>query len=87
MSSPIEILCVGIFRKVVGLDNVPAHADLDDRQVATSSFDAFAIDSLAAMEFIMEIEAEFGIELDEDAVNRCSSVRQVAALVSSALRA
>lgn len=87
MTSPIEIRCTGIFRKAAGLENAPAHADRDDRQIADASFDEFGIDSLTAMEFVMEVETEFGVELDEDAVNECKSVREVAALVTQALRA
>lgn len=87
MTSPIEIRCAKIFRKAAGLENNPAHADRDDQQVAGASFDEFGIDSLTAMEFVMEVETEFGVELDEDAVNACKSVREVAALVTQALRA
>jgi len=60
---------------------------VSDIALVGAQFDRLDIDSLAIMEFIMEVETEFGVELDENKVSRCASVADVAVLVSDAVRA
>ena len=37
------------------------------------------------MEFIMGVEERFGVQLDEEAVNRCATISELAALVTARL--
>jgi acyl carrier protein len=87
MRDPIEIRCARIFRKAAGIENIQEYAAVSDIALVGAQFDRLDIDSLAIMEFIMEVEAEFGVELDENKVSRCASVADVAVLVSDAVRA
>jgi acyl carrier protein len=81
MDDAIEIRCARIFRHTAGLENMAEYAKLTDKNLADARFDQFAIDSLAFKEFIMDVETAFSVELDENAVDRCSTIADIAALV------
>jgi acyl carrier protein len=87
MPDPIEMRCARIFRRAAGIENSQEYAAMSDIALIDAQFDHFDIDSLAIMEFIMEVETEFGVELDENKVSHCASVADVAVLISEAVGA
>jgi acyl carrier protein len=77
--------CVRIFRRTTGLDNT-TRASMSDEDILSTPIDSFGIDSLETMEFIMAVEERFDIELNEEAVNRCSTLGELAALAEAERR-
>ena len=61
--------CARIFREMVGLAHTVPVLD---------------VDSLTLLEFIMQIESDYDVELDEAAVNACRTIGELAALVTAA---
>ena len=74
MNDETRLLCVEIFRKSTGLDNRKRGKAMSDDDILSAPIDSFDIDSLETMEFIMAVEERFDIELNEEAVNRCSTL-------------
>ncbi len=75
--------CIQIFRKVTGLETSHQGVGISDAEILSNPIDSFEIDSLETMEFIMGVEDHFKVELDEEAVNRCSNVAELVALVDT----
>ena len=46
--------------------------------------EAFQVDSLTLLEFVMAVEEEFNVEIDEDEVNACTNVGDLVRLVTAA---
>jgi len=84
MADEIDERCVAVFRKVTDLGDDPRVAKLDLDGMLVHPIDSFDIDSLTTMEFIMGVEEEFGVELDEGRVNACGCIGDIAALVRGA---
>ena len=82
----IALACAGIFRKTTGLNNTPDGMAVSDADILSMPIESFDIDSLETMEFIMAVEDHFGIELNEEAVNRCHNVAELAGLAAAGLR-
>lgn len=86
MTDETAATCVEIFRRTTGLDNDTTRASMSDEDILAAPIDSFGIDSLETMEFIMAVEERFDIELNEEAVNRCHNLRELAALATAARR-
>ncbi len=86
MLDPIEQHCASIFRNVVGIAHpVPVHK-WDDVRLVQSPLESVGVDSLTLLDFVMQVESAYDIELDEAAVNACRTIREIAALVAAAQR-
>jgi acyl carrier protein len=85
MADDTALECVRIFRRTTGLDNT-ARVSMSDEDILSAPIDSFDIDSLETMEFIMALEDRFNIDLNEEAVNRCHNLRELAALAEAARR-
>jgi acyl carrier protein len=75
--------CIAIFRDITGLNHTRSGSSVSDEQILNDPIDSFDVDSLTTMEYIMMLEDRFNLELDEQAVNRCSNIAELAALVSA----
>ena len=56
----------------------------DDARLLHVSFESIDVDSLTLLDFVMQVESAYGIELDEAAVNACRTIGEFAALVAAA---
>lgn len=83
---PAEIArsCAALFKEITGIANTKAGQDLSDETLLSAPLSSFDIDSLSTMEFIMAVEDRFRVELDENAVNQCKTLRQLTDLVVQA---
>ena len=79
----VDVECVRIFREITGLVNLKDQA-MTPESILVAPIDSFDIDSLSTMEFVMAIEDEFNVELDEKAVNKCATIGELAKLVKTA---
>ena len=79
--------CARIFREVAGLNDFAKHFGWSDDRLLQEPLEAFEIDSLTLLEFVMAVEEAYGIELDEDDVNRCANVGDLVQLVTAARNA
>jgi len=86
MSDDTARICVEIFRETTGMDLSPANGQLSHEEILARPIDSFDIDSLETMEFIMGVEDRFKILLNEEAVNRCSTLAELVDLVIAARR-
>lgn len=84
MNDDTALECVRIFRETTGLDVSQEGANLSDDEILARPISAFGIDSLETMEFIMAVEDRFDIMLNEEDVNRCSSLAELAQLAAAA---
>ncbi|MEW9836746.1 acyl carrier protein [Mesorhizobium marinum] len=82
MTDETALECVRLFRRTTGLDNTP-RVSMTAEDMLAAPIDTFEIDSLDTMEFIMAVEDRFSIELNEEAVNRCRTLGELAALVAA----
>jgi acyl carrier protein len=87
MTETIYIKCAEIFRTAADLSSLPEYGHLTNAEILVTPLAAFKIDSLTSLEFIMEVENQLGVELDEEEVNGCNTVAEVAMLAVAALRA
>jgi acyl carrier protein len=85
MTDDTALACVEIFRRTTGLDNTP-RMSMSAEDILSAAIDSFEIDSLETMEFIMAVEDRFNIELNEEAVNNCRNLRELADLAEAARR-
>ena len=76
--------CIEVFRETTGLNDSRRGGTISDAQILSDPITSFEIDSLETMEFIMGVEERFDVLLDEEAVNRCNNIAELAALVTSA---
>jgi len=86
MNEETARICVEIFRETTGMDVSRKGATVSDEEMLARPIDSFDIDSLDTLEFIMGVEDRFDILLNEEAVNRCSTIAEVVELVSAARR-
>ena len=59
---------------------------MSDDDILSAPIRSLDIDSLDTMEFVLAVEERFNIELNEEAVNRCRNLRELAALAEAARR-
>ena len=76
--------CAEIFRQVSGLDNSKVHFGWSDEKLLGEPLGSFDADSLTLLEFVMEVETAYNVELNEEEVNRCKNVADLVALVATA---
>ena len=76
--------CIEVFREITGLNDSRRGSVISDAQILSDPIDSFEIDSLETMEFVMGVEERFDVQLDEQAVNRCATIAELAALVTAA---
>lgn len=69
------------------IDVVTRQLGIDDEQVTADKhiFDDLGADSLDAIEMIMDLEEEFGVELSDEAVDQAKTVQAVADLIKREL--
>jgi acyl carrier protein len=86
MDESVEQCCLRLFRETVGnVHSVPVYT-WDDKRLLAASLEDVDVDSLTLLDFVMQIENNYDIELDEAAVNACSSIGEVAELVAASLK-
>lgn len=86
MTDDTALTCIRIFRETTGIHNTLRGAAMSDEDMLSAPIDSFDIDSLETMEFIMAVEDRFNVELNEEAVNACKTLRELAALTDAARR-
>ena len=59
---------------------------MSDDYILSAPIKSLDIDSLDTMEFVLAVEERFNIELNEEAVNRCRNLRELAARAEAARR-
>ena len=80
----IQQNCARIFREMVGLAHTVPVSSWEDARLLIEPMEALDVDSLTLLEFIMQIESDYDVELDEAAVNKCRNIGELAALVMAA---
>jgi acyl carrier protein len=84
MPDPIEEGCARIFRGVISTTH-PINVEVwDDARLLAEPLEVIDVDSLTLLDFVMQVEDAYGIELDETAVNRCHTLGELAATVATA---
>jgi len=68
---------VQIFREVIGLTT------WDDTRLLAEPLDALKVDSLTLLDFVMQVEDAYDVALDEDAVQRCRTIGELAEMVAA----
>ena len=86
MNNETARICVEIFHTLTGFKNTPRGATMSDDDILSASIKSLDIDSLGTMEFVLAVEDRFNVELNEEAVNRCQNLRELAALTETARR-
>lgn len=84
MPDPIEEGCARIFRGVISLAHPSNVGVWDDARLLAEPFEAIDFDSLTLLDFVMQVEDAYSVELDEAAVNRCRTLGEFAAIVAAA---
>jgi acyl carrier protein len=84
MHEPVEQHCARIFRDVIGLAHPAPVSTWDDARLLAEPLEAFDADSLTLLEFIMQVESAYDVELNEADVNACRTISELAALVAAA---
>src|SRR4051812_48400330 len=70
----VAALCAQIFRHVADLKYSQTHFAWSDERLLQEPLEALQVDSLTVLEYVMAVEEEFNVEIDEDAVNACRNV-------------
>jgi acyl carrier protein len=73
-----------MFREVSGLSNSDVHFSWSDERLLAEPWEGLEIDSLTILEFVMEIENAYEVQLDEEDVNLCKNVGDLIDLVVAA---
>jgi acyl carrier protein len=84
MNDALRSSCAAIFREVSGLQDSETHFGWSDEKLLNESLEALEVDSLTLLEFVMRVENDYDVELNEDEVNRCKNVADLVALVAAA---
>jgi acyl carrier protein len=84
MPNPTEERCARIFRDVVGIAHSVPVISWDDERLLTEPLEAIDVDSLTLLDFVMQVESTYNVELDEAEVNSCRTLGELAALVNAA---
>jgi acyl carrier protein len=78
--------CARIFREMVGLAHTVPVSSWDDARLLAEPMESLDVDSLTLLEFVMQVESDYGVELDEADVNACRNIGELTALVTAAKR-
>jgi acyl carrier protein len=73
--------CARIFRDIADLTNSKTHFAWSDERLLQEPLEALEVDSLTLLEYVMAI---IKVELDENEVNACGKVADLAQLVEIA---
>ncbi|GAA2875824.1 acyl carrier protein [Aminobacter sp. P9b] len=84
MTEDVRLVCVEMFRDIAGLNSSSHGGGISDAQILSNPIESFDVDSLTTMEYVMGLEERFDVVLDEEAVNGCANVGELAALISTA---
>jgi acyl carrier protein len=84
MNEALRANCAEIFKEIAGLENSSIHFSWTDDKLLSEPLEALGVDSLILLEFVMAVENAYGVELDEEDVNRCKNVGDLVALVAAA---
>jgi acyl carrier protein len=84
MDKAVSAGCAEIFREVSGLNNSSEIFAWSDERLLNEPMETFDLESLTVLALILEIESAFSVELDEEDVNRCKNVGDLAVLVAAA---
>jgi acyl carrier protein len=84
MHDPVEQHCARIFRDVVGLAHPTPVSTWDDARLLAEPLEAMEVDSLTLLDFVMQVESSYDVELDEADVNACRTIGELAGLVAVA---
>jgi len=86
MPDLIEQGCARIFREAISPEH-PIHVGAwDDTRLLAEPLEAINVDSLTLLDFVMQVEDTYGVELDEAAVNNCCTIGELAAIIAAAKR-
>lgn len=80
------MVCARIFREVANLNKSGKHYYWNDERLLQEPLEAFDVDSLTLLEFVMAVEEACAVELDEDDISRCKSLSDLVQLVRAARR-
>jgi acyl carrier protein len=83
MPDSIEQGCLRIFRELMGLAHTIHVENWDDARLLAEPLDAIDVDSLTLLEFVMQIEDAYGVDLDEAAVDSCDTISELSAIVAA----
>ena len=83
MSEDIRKRCVAIFRDVSGIGHSGRLHSASDDQLLSEPISSLDVDSLTMIEFIMKVEDDFDVLLDEQAVNGCRNITELVDLVAA----
>jgi acyl carrier protein len=84
MPNPTEECCARIFREVVGIAHSVPVTSWNDKRLLTEPLEVIDVDSLTLLDFVMQVESTYTVELDEAEVNSCRTISELAALVVAA---
>lgn len=84
MDNALSARCTQIFREISGLKDSSNHFGWSDERLLGEPLEALGVDSLTLLEFVMEVENEYNVELNEEEVNSCVNVADLVALVATA---
>jgi acyl carrier protein len=84
MTDSLRTECAHMFRDVSRLSNSSTHFGWSDEKLLAEPWKALGIDSLTILEFVMEIENAYDVQLDEEDVNLCNNVGELIDLVVAA---
>jgi acyl carrier protein len=76
--------CARIFRDIAGWNDSKTHYGWSDVRLLQEPLEAFDLDSLTVLQFVMAVEEAYNLELDEDDVNRCETIGDLVRLVAAA---
>ena len=76
--------CARIFREIVALYETSKYDNWTDERLLREPLEVFNLDSLTLLEYVMTVEEAYGIELNEDDVNRCEAIGDLVKLVAAA---
>ncbi|MEO1563397.1 MAG: phosphopantetheine-binding protein [Pseudomonadota bacterium] len=68
MNDPKAFLITLARKKMIECES--KHVDIEDSELLRTPLDNLGLDSLRTLELIMDAESEFGVEIDEDDVDR-----------------
>jgi acyl carrier protein len=82
MPDSIEQGCLRIFREMMGLAHIINVEKWGDARLLVEPLDAIDVDSLTLLEFVMQIEDAYGVDLDEAAVDSCDTISELSAIIA-----
>lgn len=83
MTEPIEDGCARIFREVIPDTHPINDGAWDTPRLLAEPLETIDVDSLSLLDFVMQVEDTYGIELDEGAIGKCGTIGEFAALVTA----